>query len=194
VLILVSGGEDAGSKETLRSAIDALQENGTLVYAIFVKGQSKRNEDRESQPGGQRRSGIGFPFPGSGYPGGGYPGSGYPGGGYPGGGYPGSGSSGGNAPSGGRQPQHAPAPRGDARRILEDIAAPTGGRVFEMGGKQDAAAIFAMIQNDIAHGSILAFNPDRRGARPGFHSLRIETRQKDIRVDAPDGFYVKEPE
>jgi hypothetical protein len=41
---------------------------------------------------------------------------------------------------------------------------------------------------------VLTFNPEKAGARPGFHSLKIESKQKDTVVDAPDGFYVKEPD
>jgi hypothetical protein len=51
-----------------------------------------------------------------------------------------------------------------------------------------------MIEDDLAHQSLLTFNPDKTGARPGFHSLKVESKQKDTVVDAPDGFYVKEPD
>jgi hypothetical protein len=51
-----------------------------------------------------------------------------------------------------------------------------------------------MIQDDLAHQSVLTFNPDRRGATTGFHSLKLEGREKDTAVDAPDGFYIAEPD
>ena len=84
--------------------------------------------------------------------------------------------------------------KGDAKRVLADIATPTGGRVFELTKKEDAAAIYAKIADDLAHQSLLTFSPEKAGARPGFHSLKLESKQKDTAVDAPDGFYVKEPE
>ena len=84
--------------------------------------------------------------------------------------------------------------KGDGKRVLADIATPTGGRVFELTKKDNAAAIYAMIENDLAHQSVLTFNPDKQGARPGFHSLKLESKQKDTIVAAPDGFYVKEPD
>lgn len=201
VLVLFSNGIDQGSKESLRTAIDTAQKTGTIIYAVYVKGEIdkvQRKADRESDPnrgGGYPRGG----YPGGGYPGG-YPGGGYPGGGYPGGGYPG-GYPGqypedyppGGYPSGGtRRPQQSV--KGDGKRVLADIAIPTGGRVFELSKKENAAAIFAMIEDDLAHQSVLTFNPDKTGARPGFHSLKIESKQKDAVVDAPDGFYVKEPD
>ena len=82
--------------------------------------------------------------------------------------------------------------KGDGKRVLADIATPTGGRVFELTKKDNAAAIYAMIEEDLAHQSVVTFNPEKAGARPGFHSLKIESKQKDTVVDAPDGFYVKE--
>lgn len=204
VLVLFSNGIDQGSKESLRTAIDTAQKTGTIIYAVYVKGEldkAQKKIDQERDP--NRRDGTGYPgggYPGGGYPGGGYPGGGYPGGGYPGG-YPGSGYPGGypddypvgGYPSGGqRRPQQSV--KGDGKRVLADIATPTGGRVFELTKKENAAAIFATIEDDLAHQSVLTFNPDKTGARPGFHSLKVQSTQKDTVVDVPDGFYVKEPD
>jgi VWFA-related protein len=194
VLVLFSNGIDQGSKESLRTAIDTAQKTGTVIYAVYVKGEVDKAQKKMDQDRDPNRRGMGYPgggYPGGGYPGGGYPGGGYPGG-YPGGGYPG-GYPGGGYPSGGqRRPQQSV--KGDGKRVLADIATPTGGRVFELTKKDNAAAIYAMIEDDLAHQSLLTFNPEKTGARPGFHSLKIESRQKDTVVDAPDGFYVKEPD
>ena len=87
VLVLFSDGIDEGSKESLRTAIDTAQKTGTIIYAVYVKGEidkAQKKMDRERDP--NRRDPM--DYPGGGYPGGGYPGGGYPGGGYPGG-YPG---------------------------------------------------------------------------------------------------------
>jgi VWFA-related protein len=195
VLVLFSNGIDQGSKESLRTAIDTAQRTGTIIYAVYVKGEIDKEQKKMDQERDPNRRGMGYPgggYPGGGYPGGGYPGGGYPGGGYPGG-YPGGGYPGGGYPSGGqRRPQQSV--KGDGKRVLADIATPTGGRVFELTKKDNAAAIYAMIENDLAHQSVLTFNPDKQGARPGFHSLKLESKQKDTIVDAPDGFYVKEPD
>jgi hypothetical protein len=198
VLVLFSNGIDQGSKESLRTAIDTAQKTGTVIYAVYVKGEVDKAQKKMDQERDPNRGGMGYPgggYPGGGYPGGGYPGGGYPGG-YPGGGYPGGypgNYPGGGYPSGGqRRPQQSV--KGDGKRILADIATPTGGRVFELTKKDNAAAIYAMIEDDLAHQCLLTFNPEKTGARPGFHSLKIESRQKDTVVDAPDGFYVKEPD
>jgi hypothetical protein len=203
VLVLFSNGIDQGSKESLRTAIDTAQKTGTIIYAVYVKGEIDKAQKKIDQQRDPNRRDPMDPndYPG-GYPGGGYPG-GYPGGGYPGqypggypGGYPGQypgGYPGGGYPSGGsRRPQQSV--KGDGKRVLADIATPTGGRVFELSKKETAAAIFAMIQDDLAHQAMLTFHPDKTGARPGFHSLKVESKQKDTSVDAPDGFYVTEPD
>ncbi len=195
VLVLFTNGVDLGSKESLRTAIDTAQHSGTIIYGVYVKGEEPKRENKQQNNGqGRQRGGLGYPGGGGGYPGGGYPGGSYPGGGYPGGGYPGSGYPGGGGNGGGnRRPQTQPA-KVDGKRILADLVTPTGGRVFEMTKKENAAAIYAMIEDDLAHQSILTFTPDHAGARPGFHSLRVESKRKDTGADAPDGFYIKEPD
>jgi hypothetical protein len=201
VLVIFSNGIDQGSKESLRTAIDTAQKTGTIIYGVYVKGEIDKAQKKIDQERDPNRGGRGYP--GGGYPGGGYPGGGYPGGGYPGnypggypGGYPGQYPEdypgGGYPNSGQRRPTQSV--KGDGKRVLEDIATPTGGRVFELTKKENASAIFAMIEDDLAHQSVLTFNPDKTGARPGFHSLKLESKQGNTVVDAPDGFYVKEPD
>ena len=70
VLVLFSGGIDEGSKETLRTAIDTAQKTGTIIYAVYVKGEidkAQKKMDRERDP--NRRDPMNYP--GGGYPGGG---------------------------------------------------------------------------------------------------------------------------
>ena len=133
--MLFSNGIDQGSKESLRTAIDTAQKTGTIIYAVYVKGEidkAQKKLDQEHDPNRARswdiraadipvvatraviraeaipeavtRAAIGYP--------GGYPDP------YPGGGYPNSGQ---------RRPQQSV--KGDGKRVLEDIATPTGGRV-----------------------------------------------------------------
>jgi VWFA-related protein len=175
-LVIFSGGVDHGSKETLRSAIDTAQQSGTVLYAVYLKGEEKRDENQGLDNGQGRQRGGGYPGGGR-FPGGG--------GGYPGGGYPGGGG-------GQRRPQQQ-SQKVDGKRILADIVTPTGGRVLELNKKENAAAVYAMIEDDLAHQSVATFMPDKAGARPGFHSLRITSKTDKTIVEAPDGFYIPEP-
>jgi VWFA-related protein len=69
-LILLSDGDDRGSKESLSSSIEAAQKADTVVYAIYFKGKQVGGGGGFPQAGGRRGGG----FPGAG--GGGWPGSG----------------------------------------------------------------------------------------------------------------------
>ena len=64
-LIILSDGDDRGSKESLASSIEAAQRADTIVYAIYFKGTGGGSSQDRNQGGG---------FPGG--RGGGYPGGG----------------------------------------------------------------------------------------------------------------------
>lgn len=106
-LVLLTDGDDRGSKESIGAATEAAQRADATVYAIYFKGR---------EPGS---GGFGN------HRGGGFPGMG--GGGWPGGG--GRGGSGGGSGRGGEV-------RVDGKKILERICDETGGRVFEVTGKE----------------------------------------------------------
>jgi hypothetical protein len=113
-IIVLSDGEDRGSQETLREAIEAAERSEVVVYTIYFKGESDSSGMGPHDDGGSPRHHGGMGYPGGGgmgYPGGG--GMGYPGGGSPGGG---GGSRGGNR----RQTQ----PHIDGKKIMEQIAKP----------------------------------------------------------------------
>lgn len=165
-LVLLTDGEDRGSKESLTSAIEAAQRANTVVYAIYFKGQESSNRDGYPGHGGGRRSG------GIGFPGGG-------GGGYPGGG----GSRGGG---GGRAPEQ----RVDGKKILERIAGETGGRVFEISKKETVAAIYDEIAQELRAQYRLAFTPDKDTAADGYHQIDLSlSHAKNLFVQTRDGYY-----
>jgi VWFA-related protein len=150
--VVLTDGEDRGSKETLASAIEAAQRSETVVYAIYFKG-----EEHGGYGGGH---------------GGGYSGRG--------GGFPGGGGGGGR---GGEQ--HV-----DGKKILEQIAGETGGRMFEVSSKQNFAAIYAQIAEELRSQYRLGFTPDAAGAEEGLHrvALTIPQQQKLV-VQTRDAYY-----
>ncbi len=129
-LVLLTDGDDRGSKESISSAIEAAQRADATLYAIYFKGEE------------QGRSG----FPGGGFPGGGHRGGGFPGG--SGGGYPGGG--------GGRGGDHE---RVDGKKILERMADETGGRVFTVSKKEPLADIYRQIAEELRSQYRLGFTP-----------------------------------
>ena len=173
-LIILSDGVDNGSKETLTKALEAAQRADTVIYAIYFKGKENQGSS-------------GFPSHGGGYPGGrggGYPGGGYPGGGYPGGrggGYPGGG--GGRGGGGGNQ-SHI-----DGKKVLQQMADETGGRLFEVSKKQNVAQIYTQIAEELRAQYRLGYTPDQATAADGYHQIELTTHRKELIVQTRDGYY-----
>lgn len=131
--ILLSDGDDRGSKVSLASAIEAAQRADTLVYSILFH-DSAENGGGFSGPGlgGRRRGGIGLPFPGGGGPGGG--------------GAPRQGTS-----------------RADGKKILQQISRETGGTYFEVTSKETLDKIYAQIEEELRNQYSLGYTPDQAG-------------------------------
>lgn len=191
-LIILSDGVDQGSKVSLNRAIEAAQRSDTLVYTIlFADPQAYNNLARHAG------------YPGGGYPGGGYPGrhgGGYPGGGYPGGGYPGGGgggNGGGNGGGGNGGGGRSQGGRADGKQVMQRLAQQTGGRFYEVSKHDSVEQIYASIGEELRNQYSLGFTPDLADAEAGYHRLLVTTTQKDMTVQARDGYYsgdsTKEP-
>jgi VWFA-related protein len=182
VLIVLTDGVDVGSKDSLTEAIESVQEADTVVYAIYIKGQQKF--DQQMANPNNRRS--------SGYPGGGYPGGGYPGGG---GGYPGSNPGGGGSnPSGGNNPNGGSRkPSVDGKQVLERLCGETGGRVFELSKKLPIQDIYNQIAEELQAQYRLEFVPDEAAARYGLHPIDLEMKDADknkkMDIQTRSGYY-----
>ena len=149
-LIVLSDGDDRGSKETLRTAIETAQRSDTIIYSILFK-------DDEDRSFGGGFGGIGM-------------------GGHHGG--PGGGR--------GRYPQEQ---RVDGKKILEQMSRETGGRLFEVSGKQTVEKIYAEIEEDLRNQYSLGYTPDRTNPGEGFHKISVKTKQKDLVVHAREEYY-----
>jgi VWFA-related protein len=167
-LIILSDGDDRGSKETLTESIEAAQRADTIVYAIYFKGKEMGGGDRSSG-----RQGGGFP----GGRGGGFPGGG---GGYPGG-------------RGGQgRPQSTPASRTDGKKILQRMADETGGRLFEVTKKETVANIYTQIGEELRAQYRLGYSPDEKAASDGYHQIDLsltKSSPKDLTIQTRDGYY-----
>lgn len=164
-LIVLTDGEDRGSKTGIAGAIEAAQRADTTVYAIYYKGE---------QPAGGGPGGGGH-----------HGGMGGLGGGFPGG-FPGGGSSRGGGRSGGPEQQHV-----DGKKILERVTGETGGRFFEVSKKDSIDQIYKQIAEELRSQYRLGFTP--ADAAEGYHQLDI-TIPKDgkLRIQARDGYYAGE--
>ena len=166
-LIVLSDGDDRGSRESLQSAIEAAQRADTVVYSILFADKHENSN--------------GFGGPGSGRSHIGFPGGGYPGGGWPGGG--------GGGRGGGRSPQE---PRVDGKKILDQISRETGGRLYEVSKKQAIDQIYDSIAEELRTQYNLGYTPDKSNAETGYHKISLAAKQKDYVVQTRDGYYAEQ--
>jgi VWFA-related protein len=86
---------------------------------------------------------------------------------------------------GGGRPQEE---RPDGKKILERISKETGGRMFEVSKKETVEKIYGEIEEELRNQYSLGYTPDKdTGA--GYHKLHVNTKQKDLVVQARDGYY-----
>jgi len=106
------------------------------------------------------------------------------GGGYGGRGPGGMGRHGGGWP--GRYPQQE---RPDGKKILDQISKQTGGRLFEVSKKLPIEQIYAQIQDELRNQYNLGYTPNPPDAGVSYHKISLTTKQKDLIVQARDGYY-----
>jgi VWFA-related protein len=197
-IIILSDGVDQGSKVGMMRAIEAAQRSNTLVYTILFADKGAYNNIARGYPGGHGGGQPGGGYPGGGYPGGGYPPGGqrYPGGGYPGGpggGYPGGGQGGGYPGGGGNPPggsgRGGNYPREDGKPVMQQLALQTGGRFFEVSKHESIDDIYKSIGEELRNQYSLGFTPDHAEADGEFHKINVTTTQKDLTVQAREGYY-----
>jgi hypothetical protein len=60
----------------------------------------------------------------------------------------------------------------------------TGGRLFEVSGKQTVEKIYAQIEEDRCNQYSLGCTPDRPDPGEGFHKISVKAKQQCLVVDA----------
>jgi VWFA-related protein len=86
---------------------------------------------------------------------------------------------------GGRFPQQE---RPDGKKVLQQISKETGGRLFEVSKKETIEKIYADIEEELRNQYSLGYTPDKN-AGPGYHKIQLTVKQKDLLVQARDGYY-----
>src|ERR1035441_4951153 len=102
------------------------------------------------------------------------------------GGYPGGGGGGGpqGGRGGGRSQGHA-----DGKQVMERLAQQTGGRFYEVSKKETIEQIYTSIGEELRNQYNLGFTPDLADADGGYHKILVTATQKDLTVQARDGYY-----
>ena len=151
-LILLTDGDDRGSKTPLAGAIESAQRADTIIYCIYFKGEESGNFRGfgGGQGGWGGRGGMGGPGRGRG-------------------GYP--------------QESHE-----EGKKVLEQIAKQTGGRMFEISKKRPIDEIYSQIEQELRNQYSLGYTPDHNGTA-SYHKIRLAAKNKNDIVQTRDGYY-----
>jgi VWFA-related protein len=90
---------------------------------------------------------------------------------------------------GGRYPQEE---RPDGKKVLQQISKATAGRLYEVSKKETVEKIYSEIEEELRNQYSLAYTPEKNEA-PGYHKIALTTKQKDLLVQARDGYYATQP-
>lgn len=91
----------------------------------------------------------------------------------------------GRYPGGGRGEEHV-----DGRKVLEQITKETGGRIFEVSGRQTFAAIYTQIGEELRSQYRLGYVPDAGAASAGFHRVELTLpKNKKLSIQTRAGYY-----
>lgn len=86
----------------------------------------------------------------------------------------------------GRFPQEE---RPDGKKILARISKETGGRFFEVSKKEPIDQIYTQISEELRNQYSLGYTSDRKDAATAYRKIHLATKQKDLAVQARDGYY-----
>ncbi|HEY6252377.1 MAG TPA: VWA domain-containing protein [Candidatus Angelobacter sp.] len=78
--------------------------------------------------------------------------------------------------------------RPDGKKILERMSKETGGRMFEVSKKEPVDQIYNQIADELRYQYDLGYTPDHND-QTGYHKIHLATKQKDLAVQARDGYY-----
>jgi VWFA-related protein len=105
------------------------------------------------------------------------------------GGYGGHGGYGGGGMGRGGPGRYPQQQRPDGKKVLERISKETGGQLFEVKKKLSIEQIYAQIEEELRNQYSLGYTPDRPNADGTYHLIHVTVNQKDLIVQAREGYY-----
>lgn len=90
---------------------------------------------------------------------------------------------------GGRRGYPRQEERPDGKKVLQQISEETGGRLFEVSGKEPIDKIYAQIEEELRNQYSLGYTPEGPDAEIGYHRIQLTAKQKGLTVQARAGFY-----
>ena len=89
---------------------------------------------------------------------------------------------------GGGRSRYPQEERPDGKKILERISKETGGRLFEVTKKEPIEQIYKTIEEGLRNQYSIGYTP-AADVGAGYHRIVLTTKQKDMSVQARDGYY-----
>jgi VWFA-related protein len=72
---------------------------------------------------------------------------------------------------------------------MQELAQQTGGRFYEVSKHESIEQIYASIGEELRNQYSLGFTPGAAEDDTGYHKILVTTTQKDLTVQARDGYY-----
>jgi VWFA-related protein len=96
----------------------------------------------------------------------------------------------GMGPMGGGGHQRGPREESvDGKKILQQISQETGARLFEVSRKQPIEQNYTQIEEELRSQYSMGYTPAGTDAVAGYHKITLTTKQKELIVQARDGYY-----
>ncbi len=90
-------------------------------------------------------------------------------------------------PGGGSGRRSSREERPDGKKVLEQLSRETGGQMFQVSKKESIDEIYARIEEELRHQYSIGYTPDH--PESGYHKIHLSTKNKDLIVQARDGYY-----
>ena len=74
----------------------------------------------------------------------------------------------------------------DGKKVLQTISQETGGRFFEVSGKEPIGKVYEAIEEDLRHQYSLGYTPD---AGTGYRKIQLTVKKTGLIVQTRDGYY-----
>ena len=91
---------------------------------------------------------------------------------------------------GGGQRRYPQEDRPDGKKVLERLSQETGGQLFQVSKKEPIDKIFSTIAEDLRNQYSIGYTPPADDGL-GYHKIHLATKQKDMTVQARDGYYAE---
>ena len=79
--------------------------------------------------------------------------------------------------------------RPDGKKVLARLSKETGGELFQVSKKLSIDQIYAQIEEELRNQYSLGYTPDHASTEDTYHLLHLATNQKDLVVQAREGYY-----